>query len=66
MDARVAKLEEHVGNIRVDVATMKERLAHTATKAWVLGGTLTGAGIILAAMWWLVRAYLEPILTHLH
>jgi hypothetical protein len=36
MDARVAKLEEHVGKLREDVAVVRERLSHMPTNADLL------------------------------
>ena len=65
MEARLAKLEDHVGNIREDVATMKERLFHTATKAWIMGGVIVVMLSILGGVWWTAQQYLGPILRHL-
>jgi hypothetical protein len=65
MEARIAKLEDHVGTIREDVATIKERLKHVATKAWILGGVIAVLLAILGAMWWMAQQYLGPILQHI-
>jgi len=65
MEARVAKLEEHVGHLREDVATIKERLSHTATKAWIMGGVIVVLIGVLGGVWWTAQQYLGPILQHL-
>ncbi len=64
METRVAKLEEHVGNIRVDVAHVRARVdaieTHMATKAdvttaesriirWLVSAAIAMAGLVLAA-----------------
>ena len=64
MEARVGKLEEHVGNICVDVAHVRAGVeainTHMATKAdvsttesriirWLVSAALALAGLILAA-----------------
>jgi hypothetical protein len=65
MEARIAKLEDHVGKLREDVATGTERLKHVATKAWVMGGVIIVLLGILGAVWWMAQQYLAPILAHL-
>jgi hypothetical protein len=66
MEARAAKLEEHVGNLRVDVARIDVKLdgvlANMATKVWILTGALVTVLAILGAVWWMAQQYLAPIL----
>lgn len=51
MEARINKLEEHVGNIRVDVASIKSDLEHLPSKDYIrdtLRNQLIGVSIIVA------------------
>lgn len=64
MEARVSRLEEHVGHLREDVATIRERLSHTATKAWVMGGVIVVLIAVIGGFWWIAQQYLIPILQH--
>ncbi|WP_077445388.1 hypothetical protein [Rhodanobacter sp. C05] len=65
MLARIAQLEQHCSDLRVDVATIKERLNHVATKAWIMGGVVIVLLGILGGVWWMAQQYLGPILQHL-
>lgn len=65
MEARLVRLEDHVGHLREDMATVKERLSHTATKAWIMGGVIVVLLGILGGVWWTAQQYLIPILQHL-
>lgn len=49
MEARVAKLEEHVGQLREDMATVKERLNHMPTNADLLK-------VVSSAQWKIISA----------
>ena len=49
MDGRVAKLEEHVGKLREDVAVVKERLSHMPTNADLLK-------VVSSAQWKVISA----------
>ncbi len=49
MEARVAKLEEHVGQLREDMATVKERLSHMPTNADLLK-------VVSSAQWKIISA----------
>jgi hypothetical protein len=49
MEARVAKLEEHVGQLREDVATIKERITHMPTNADLLK-------VVSSAQWKIIGA----------
>lgn len=66
MEARITRLEEHLGTLREDVATIKERLSHTATKAWVMGGVIVVLVAVVGGFWWIAQQYLIPILQHAH
>jgi len=57
MEARVARLEKNVdtltkdvGDLRIDVATLKENVRHLPTKPWMfstLGGMLAALAVIV-------------------
>jgi hypothetical protein len=65
MLARIAQLEKHCSDLRVDVATIKERLNHVATKAWILTGALFTVLAVLGGVWWMVQQLITPVLPHL-
>lgn len=44
------------------VAVLEERMSHTATKAWVLGGAVAVLVGVLGGFWWIVQQYLSPLL----
>lgn len=49
METRVAKLEEHVGKLREDVAIVKERMTHMPTSAELLK-------VVSSAQWKIISA----------
>lgn len=49
MDGRIAKLDEHVGKLREDVAVVKERLSHMPTNADLLK-------VVSSAQWKIISA----------
>lgn len=49
MEARITKLEEHVGNLREDVAVVRERLSHMPTNADLLK-------VVSSAQWKIIAA----------
>lgn len=46
----------------VRVSVIEERLSHTATKSWVLGGAIVVMTGTLSALWWITQQYLAPLL----
>lgn len=62
---RVGNLEQSGTQIRERLSTIEERLSHTATKAWVMGGAIVVLIAILGGFWWMAQQYLGPILRHL-
>lgn len=62
---RVGNLEQSGTQIRERLSTIEERLSHTATKAWVMGGAIVVLIAILGGFWWMAQQYLGPILQHL-
>lgn len=43
-------------------AVLEERISHTATKAWVLGGVVAVLIGVLGGFWWIAQQYLSPLL----
>lgn len=66
---RLRAVEQSVGEIRTDMAGVKERLNHMPTTAKLLGVVLSASGVVLAALLggylWIVQQWLEPILSKL-
>lgn len=44
------------------IGVLEERMSHTATKAWVLGGAVAVLLGVLGGFWWIVQQYLSPLL----
>ena len=65
MEARVARLEEHVSTLRADVAVIKERMTHMPTKLWIAGWSLFGLGATVLILWRIIAALLDSQGAHL-
>ena len=66
LGGRLNFADENVADVRRRLATIEERLSHTATKSWVLGcavallvATLSGT---LGGFWWIVQQCIGPLL----
>jgi len=59
---RMAGVEMSVMDLSGRVSVLEERISHTATKTWVLGGVVATLLAMVGAFWWIVQQYLAPLL----
>lgn len=60
--SRLGSVERTLGDVRTDVAAIKNQVSHVATRAWVLGGVITSLLMVGGALIWVVQQYLGPLM----
>ncbi|MGA7438370.1 MAG: hypothetical protein WBW32_09620 [Luteibacter sp.] len=62
IDDRFTRVEESIASIAQSLSRLEEKVAHGASKAWVLGGS---GGVLLAILgvaWWLLQPYVATMM----
>lgn len=62
IEIRMDRLEVRMAAVETSVSVLEERVSHTATKTWVLGGVVATLLAMVGAFWWIVQQYLAPLL----